>query len=113
MPNTGSLINMLADSSVPTVPEVGQGATLIYWTDRTPATVVAIERNGRLIVVQEDTATRTDSNGMSDAQSYEYERNPNGRTHEATLRKDGSYRLKGGQTRVALGARSKYHDFSF
>lgn len=110
---TGSLVNMLMDGATTVEPEVGMGATLVYWTDRAPATVVEVSKTGHKIVVQEDTATRTDSNGMSDAQSYSYERNESGRLHEATRRKDGSYRLKGGTTRVLLGNRSKYHDYSF
>lgn len=110
---TGSLINHLMDTSGPLAPEVGMGATLVYWTDRHPATVIEVSRTGHRIVVQEDTSTRTDSYGMSDAQSYEFTPNPHGTKHVATRRKDGSYRISGDGTRVLLGSRSRYHDYSF
>lgn len=110
---TGSLVNHLMDGAATVEPEVGMAATVVHWTDRTAATVVEVSKTGHKLVVQEDTATRTDSNGMSDAQSYSYERNPDGRLYEATRRKDGSYRLKGGDSRVLLGHREKYRDFSF
>lgn len=110
----GSLQNLIADRSTDAVEvAVGVGATIVSWTDRHPATVIEVSKSGHRIVVQHDTATRVDSNGMSDAQSYEFERNPNGRTEVATRRKDGSYRVTGGQTRVLIGVRSKYHDYSF
>lgn len=57
--------------------------------------------------------TRTDNNGMSECQTYEYHRNPEGTCHIATLRKDGSFRLAGGKTLVHVGERNKYYDFSF
>jgi hypothetical protein len=110
----GSLQNLMADrATAGKTPEVGDGATVVYWTDRKAATVIEVSQTGHQITVQEDTATRTDKNGMSDAQSYEYTRNAEGATHEATRRKDGSYRLKGGDTRVLVGVRDHYYDFSF
>lgn len=110
----GSLHNLIADGSRDaTKVEVGVGATIVSWTDRHPATVVEVSKSGHKIVVQEDAATRTDSNGMSDAQSYSFERDENGKLTEATRRKDGSYRVKGGTGRVLIGVRSRYHDFSF
>jgi hypothetical protein len=110
----GSLINQVTDGMTNGVkPEVGMGGTMLHWSDRTPVTVVEVSRTGHKLVVQEDTATRTDSNGMSEAQSYEYERNPNGALTEFTRRKDGSYRVKGGNERLMLGHRDKYHDYSF
>ena len=98
-------------------PEVGQGATLLLWSDRKPATVVAVSRSGLKVTVQEDRATRTDENGMSESQSYTYERDPEGWTYTFTLRKNGSWVEEGSKmrsgTRLALGRREKYYDFSF
>lgn len=110
----GSLQNVMADrASNGNEAKVGDGATVVHWTDRTACTVVEVSKTGHRVVVQEDKATRTDSNGMSDAQSYEFSRNENGSTYEATRRKDGSYRVKGSTERVLMGVRSHYHDYSF
>jgi hypothetical protein len=95
------------------LPVIGMGGTLLYHSDRSPITVIQVLHNGKRLVLQEDKATRTDSNGMSESQSYDYEIDPNGAIHYATLRKDGTYRLVGGKTRVSLGNRSKYYDYSF
>jgi len=94
-------------------PEVGDGATLVYVSDREPATVIKVSKSGHKIVVQEDASTRTDNNGMSECQVYKFKRNRSGLTREATRRKDGSYRVKGTQMRVLIGLRSKYYDYSF
>lgn len=111
---TGSLQNMIADGSKDAVvPEVGEGATLVRWTDRHAATVIEVSPSGHRIVVQRDRAIRTDGLGMTDAQTYRFERDPEGETEVATRRKDGSYRSKGGTGRVLIGVRSAYHDFSF
>jgi hypothetical protein len=111
MARTGSLINHLSDNSTSAIaPEVDMGATLVHWTDRTPCTITDVSKTGHRILLQEDHATRIDSNGMSDAQSYVYARNEKGRTFEATRRKDGSYRIKGGNERALIGSHRKYHD---
>jgi hypothetical protein len=111
---TGSLQNMIADgSSTALQPEVGMGATVISWTDRHAGTIVAVERNGRQIIWQQDRATRVDGNGMSDAQEYSYERWDDAPREKFTLRQDGSYRRAKGTSRLVLGVRQKYHDYSF
>lgn len=110
---SGSLQNDLLDNARCDAPEVGTGATLLRWTDRQAATVIAVSRSGHEVMVQHDKATRTDSNGMSDAQSYEFERDLNGRTEKYTRRKDGTYREAGGNGRALFGHRAHYHDYSF
>lgn len=94
-------------------PFIGQGATIYWWSDRTPCTVIQITHNGNRLVLQEDTAIRTDNNGMSESQTYEYETNPNGTIYHATRRQNGAFRLTGQTTLVSLGDRQKYHDYSF
>jgi hypothetical protein len=112
--NTGSLINKLADESTQsTKPEVGMGATVILWSDRKAATIIEVSKTAHRVVVQFDTATRVDSNGMSDAQSYTYEPNPEGGVETYSRRRDGSYRVVGGQGRLLLNVRDAYHDYSF
>lgn len=92
---------------------VGMGATIQYHSDRDPATIIEVSPSGKRIVIQEDSVVRTDNNGMSECQTYEYHCNPEGTVHIATLRKDGSFRLTGGKTLVSVGERRKYYDFSF
>ena len=113
----GSLINAISGSNPDLIPEVGMGATILYWTDRRAATVIEVSKSGKQITVQYDKATRTDDHGMSDAQSYSYERNPNGATRVFTKRKNGQWIAKGdplrGGQRLGLGYRKEYYDFSF
>lgn len=94
-------------------PSIGMGASIHSWSDRTAATVIQVTHNGKRIVLQEDTATRTDQNGMSECQEYSYERNPQGEIFHATKRKDGRFRITGSKRLVSLGVRSSYYDYSF
>jgi hypothetical protein len=97
-------------------PKVGMGATLVYWTDRHAATIVAVSASGREITVQRDKAVRTDKNGLSESQDYTYSPDPEGPTYVATRRKNGRYVLKGEPMRgtgVAIGHRREYYDPSF
>jgi len=94
-------------------PEVGMGATLIYWSDREPATIIQVSHNHKKIVLQKDKAIRTDNNGMSDSQTYDFEADPNGAIFTASLRKDGRYRITGSKQLVIVGSRRKYYDYHF
>ena len=125
---TGSLVNHLYSRMTKGQPEpvVGMGATLLGWTDRHPATVVEVTKSKKgewIITVQEDNAQRTDNNGFSESQSYEYTANPDG--HKSMFRYEdgkgwrevrknpkGRLVLTGGGG-VRIGEREKYHDFSF
>jgi hypothetical protein len=116
--DTGSLVNHLYSRSAPRTPVVGEGATILGWTDRHAGTVIEVRADGSF-VVQEDTVQRVDSNGMSEMQTYEYTPNPAGLTHvfapvkrgraKGQLRERGSKDGNG----VLLGRRDHYHDFSF
>lgn len=120
MPNllqpTGSLINNIYANSIYPKPEVGMGATKLMYTDRAAFTIIAV-RNDKTIEVQQDIATRTDSNGMSESQSYDFTPDPNGAKYIVTLRKNGRWVVKGdgakNGTAFAIGARNQYHDYSF
>ena len=103
-------------------PEMGMGATLVMWTDRHPYTIVGLEhfktgsRAGEVkaLFATRDKATRTDDHGMSDAQSYTYETDPDAPRERFVLCKDGWFRQNdAGGTRLAIGHRRKYHDYSF
>lgn len=112
---TGSIVNLLMDQSSQPVPLVGMGATELGWTDRHAYTVVEVQTPKR-IVVQADNTKRTDKNGMSEMQVYEYTPNPNAAKEVLTLRKNGRWIRQGESsksTSFALGFRKAYHDFSF
>lgn len=113
---TGSLTNLITPSN-PAFPTVGQGATILHWTDRSPATVVAVSKDGKTVTVQDDNYKRTDSNGMSECQDYEFSPNPVGGLTTFTLRRNGRWVVKGSGmndgNRLSLGERDCYHDFSF
>lgn len=118
---TGSFYNHLMSRSTlgqPT-PEIGMGATILCWTDRHAATITDVwKHRGKLAVtVQEDRATRTDKFGMSETQTYVYERNPAASPqHFAFDGKTWRELIDGRMTRghgLQLGVRREYHDFSF
>jgi len=105
-------------------PYVGMPATLLSWTDRSPATVVDVNMKGRCIVVQEDDYQRIDNNGLSESQEYEYARNPKASVYIFRKNKKGEWvqhRFNPKTNRLVqsrgyglmLGKREKYHDFSF
>lgn len=122
---TGSFTNHILSRSTKGQPdpEVGMGCTLLQWSDRKAATIIAIE-NG-IITVQEDHATRTDQNGMSDMQDYDHAPNPDGATYNFRFGKSGKWELiqkneRTGRwkksevsTGLLLGRRDHHHDFSF
>ena len=105
---TGSLMNYMMDGGLRHT--IGTGATILFWTDRYAGTIIKI--TAKQIHVQEDTITRTDSNGMSESQSYDYAPNPNGKVHVFRLNKRGRYRSPQG-CGLCIGERDQYHDFSF
>ena len=100
--------HVMSRSNKPT-PEVGMGVTILHWTDRSVGTIVKVTRTQ--VHVQEDKATRTDSNGMSESQSYNYERDPQGTVTVFRLTKRG-YRNNCGNG-LSVGHRAAYHDYSF
>jgi hypothetical protein len=112
----GSLQNLLMGSGT-TTPKVGDGATVVAWTDRAAATIVEVSKSGKTVVAQRDTARRIDKNGMSDCQDYECTPNPNGCRETFTLRANGAWVEKGqpmrGGSRLSIGERRPYFDFSF
>jgi hypothetical protein len=92
-------------------PVIGMGATLLGWSDRYAYTVIAMSKSGKTITLQEDDATRTDTNGMSESQQYDYVRNLRGRIIKAFRTKSHGWRHK--RMKVLLGVRDSYYDYSF
>lgn len=115
---TGSVFNNLMGGSGQLPPEVGMGATVLMWTDRHAATITDVSPNGRTVVIVEDNAVRVDSKGMTDS-GQEYEFTPGDPAHAQvfTRRKNGAYVRQGepmnGGTRLLVGYRKHYYDYSF
>jgi len=122
---TGSLFNhIMSNNTIKEIVPGVTGATLLSWSDRHAATVIETFKKGKYdyIVVQQDIATRVDNLGMSDAQSYTYERNPEGPTYTFRITEKGFQgvyanpetgrflKCGGGLT---VGQRAEYYDFSF
>jgi hypothetical protein len=106
---TGSLINhVMSQSQASVEPYVGMGATVLMWTDRKAGTVIKVTKTQ--VHVQMDIATRTDSNGMSECQSYTYKPDPHGRVGVFRKTKKG---WRSGAWGLAIGIRRHYHDYSF
>lgn len=71
----GSFTNRMMDGRQYEELHVGMGATKLSYSDREAYTVQRIVSDSRVIVTR-DIVTRTDSNGPSDVQDYEYESTP-------------------------------------
>lgn len=115
----GGLMNRLGEHVTATLPAVGDGATIYHYTDRSAGTVTAVttsKRGAVTVTVTEDTATRTDAHGMSEAQSYAFTPDPNGRVFTVKivrLKVGKVWRVVGTKDGVTFGSRNKYHDYSF
>ena len=118
----GNVINRIMEQSAAPTPEIGMGATVCMWSDRHAVTITEIlyyktgAKAGQIkgVKTRADKATRTDNNGMSDAQTYTYEPNPDAPEATWTLRKNGSFRKQGDNyTSLAIGFRDTYYDYSF
>lgn len=111
-----SVINGIK-ARINTVPEVGMGATILMYSDRYAATIVRVHENGKTVYVQRDHAVRTDSNGISESQEYQYSPNANATIETYTLRSNGRWIRKGESmkhgTGLSIGSRDEYYDFSF
>jgi hypothetical protein len=95
--------------------KVGDGATKYVGSDRYPYTVVEV-LSPKKVVVQGDDFKRTDNNGMSESQTYEYTRNPFSDKITLTLRKNGRWVQQGeplNGTGYRLGDRDCHMDPHF
>ena len=107
----GSLTNAFAGTPADVVPKPGMGITIIMWTDRHAGTITRVSPSGKTFWYREDRATRIDGNGMSESQEYTFETVTEGPERCARRCKDGQWRDCG--TKIVLGYRSEYRDFSF
>ena len=121
---TGSLTNYIYSWMLSHSPEqatVGDGATILMWTDRYAGTVLKKFTKGKsaYVEIQEDHATPCGDN------EYRYSRDTQGRiwTFRYDPSKDqwrcvekqpsGRYKLTNSQPGVAFKIRTKFHDNSF
>lgn len=124
---TGSLINhLIAGANTLSEIKAGTPATLLSWSDRSPATVFRVFKvaSSTIVETRDDDYKRIDNNGMSESQEYEYKTNVNGARRYWKITKNGDVvqvhkneetgrwvQNKSGS--IAFGRREKYHDFSF
>lgn len=122
----GSVVNRLMENSKQPVPVVGMGVTECQYTDREPWEIVQVI-DPKHVVVRKLDAVRSDENGMSECQDYEYKQNPENPTRHLVFRygrwrdliwkrlPDGTYKpgRSLGSSGWRLGSAEKYYDFSF
>lgn len=107
---------MATDRSIPEDGiKVGQGATFRIGSDRYPYTVVEVSSETR-VVVQADHYRRTDNNGNSEVQTYDYTPNDSAHLIVVTRRRDNVWRKQGdtkGGGVFSFHGRNAYQDPSF
>ena len=111
----GNLINRVQEEMKSATPEVGMGITEMCYSDRHAYTIIQVNPKGKRVLVQRDKATRADNRGMSDAQEWEYEPDPDALMIELKLNKHGNWKRAGdpnGNT-FMIGKRDEHFDFSF
>lgn len=106
--------------------EVGQGATVLHWTDRHAYTVIAVEGEGekQVVTIQRDeVAIKTGPNGEPGTMArygYDYAANPEGDTHvvrfgaagwRTVKESTGRYGKKAGYG--VMPGRSERYDYGF
>lgn len=116
---TGSVMNHLMSRDGNRLPVVGEGATELMWTDRHAYFVNSVSEDQKRCVIEKAKPIRTDDNGMSEAQSYRFERTG----YETELRfKWGKWRYRGKDAwnnnkwypiNIQFGYMDEYYDFSF
>ena len=124
---TGSLVNhLIAGAGTLSEIKAGTPATILSWSDRSPATVFRVFKVGSstIVEVRDDQYKRIDNNGISESQVYEYKTDVNGSRSYWKIDKNGNVsrtykneetgrwgKIKSGA--IAFGSREKYHDFTF
>lgn len=105
----GTLTNLVYAEDKSPKPKIGDGATLICWSDRRAYTIVDV--NKTYIIATRDKVERTDRNYQKGPQEYSYRTDPEAVPERANLRKDGNYYI-GGQV-IRIGYRNEYEDPNF
>ena len=116
--DTYSIINHLLSASC-NMPEVGDGATILYGADRKPATVIDVFTKGKhtYAVVQDDTYTLDKEASRLDKPVFNFSRNTNGAEytfrhsvkgwHQVYLNSNNRY-CNARENGVVMGSRERY-----
>lgn len=94
-------------------PRVGMGVTECWYGDRKAGSIIEVYPSGRRAKFQYDKAIRTDGNGISRSQEYQYEPDASGIIRTIFLASDGKWRVFGGGQTVLLDQRNAFHDYEF
>lgn len=120
----GSVVNRLSEGPTKKVPEVGMGATVTHWSDRDPATIVAVRnfksgaRKGlpREIDIQPDDYVVVSGSEGDGSASYEYSRNESAPVITYVVNQRGRWVRKGQGGRgsgLIMDHRDRYYDPHF
>jgi hypothetical protein len=98
--------------------EIGMGCSFGAGSDSYPATIVAIENNGKTIYVTNDSHTPKEGFDYYSNQVYDYSTNWDAPRTCYTLRKNNRYIRKGAKMKdywcgIGIGIRRHYHDPHF
>ncbi len=103
-PNSATIANQ-------PLPEVGMGATLVFYSDRHACTISRVSKSGKTFWMKRDEAKRLDTKGMTESQRYAYFSNESESEIRVNLSKQG-WKTSGGQ-KVWVGIRDQHFDYSF
>jgi hypothetical protein len=117
---TGSFVNHVLSSYKGVDPIKGEAATVLMWSDRSPATVTHWDAKKQIVSLREDKAICTNF----EQQNYTYERNDFGASYNFRREKNGSWVqvffkrdtgrwIKSKGVGLVIGRREKYRDPSF
>ena len=117
---TSSLVNHIMSSNS-RQPKVGEGATILRWTDRQAYEVVNVSKDGKEVILQRYSPRRVDDRGMTDAQDYIYDTLIESyltlrlRYSKWYVKHEGNNGEKPtyDKINVIFGERSEYYDYSF
>lgn len=95
---------------------IGDGATIQGWSDRSAGTVIAATKT--TVTIQMDTATPAEGYEYYGNQVHDFAANPQGLVRVFSVRKNGQLVVKGsplgrGCTTAFIGSRNQYRDPSF
>ncbi len=111
---------ILAATDGAPMPKAGDGATVLMWSDRYPATILRVQtfksgsRKGELnrVTVQRDIATIVSGSQQDGSARYEYERDETGPVDYFRMNNKGQLVSPSGY-KLRIGSREKYYDPHF
>jgi len=107
--SAGGFFNQLMSNNS-SVPVVGEGATILHYSDRDAYEVLEVNEKAKTCVIQKYNAKRIDGRGMSDVQDYEYKELHGPKI--TLIYRWGGWKIVRSQVRFTDEARKKYGDFN-